>query len=52
MVSMVVSVAPKSSVTVRVTVLLRPALFLPLCIDLFEVGQAQKTHDYEGGNLA
>jgi len=32
--------------------LLRPALFLPLCIDLFEVGQAQKTHDYEGGNLA
>ena len=34
------------------SVVLRPALFLPLCIDLFEVGQAQKTHDYEGGNLA
>jgi len=33
-------------------VLLRPALYEPLCIDLFEVGQAQQAHDYDDGNLA
>jgi hypothetical protein len=32
--------------------LLRPALYEPLCIDLFEVGQAQQAHDYDDGNLA
>jgi hypothetical protein len=31
---------------------LRPALYEPLCIDLFEVGQAQQAHDYDDGNLA
>jgi len=31
---------------------LRSALYEPLCIDLFEVGQAQQAHDYDDGNLA
>ena len=42
----------KTKKSIERVVVLRPALYEPLCIDLFEVGQAQQAHDYDDGNLA